>query len=131
MAWASVAGIGAFAVGWGILRAAALIPVIAGITWAIATVIGLGAIAVTDHNVFGGALEAVERRRVRALTTPSEPSSGDRTRGRSFWRRVVLPLLARLTRPVARIAPNSIADGVRDKLAQAGEPLGMDPAGEM
>jgi tight adherence protein C len=74
-------------------------------------------------------LAAAESRRVRALTTPSGHATTDRTQGRSFWRRVVLPLLARLTRPVARIAPNSLADGVRDKLAQAGEPLGMDPAG--
>ena len=73
-------------------------------------------------------LAAAERRRVHALTTVSEPAASDRMRGRSFWRRVVLPLLARITRPVARIAPNSIAEGVRDKLAQAGEPLGMDPA---
>ncbi|MGH2471841.1 MAG: VWA domain-containing protein [Candidatus Limnocylindria bacterium] len=72
-------------------------------------------------------LEALERRRVGILTTAVEPA--DRTRGRSFWRRVVLPLLARLTRPVARIAPNSMADNVRRQLAQAGDPLGMDPAG--
>jgi len=55
-------------------------------------------------------------------------AAGDRAQGRSFWRRVMLPLLARLTGPVARIAPNSLADGARQKLAQAGEPLGMDPA---
>ena len=30
---------------------------------------GLGAIAVTDHNVFGGALEAVERARGRDLSS--------------------------------------------------------------
>jgi tight adherence protein C len=72
-------------------------------------------------------LEALERRRIGALTTAADPP--DRTRGRSLWRRVILPLLARLTRPFARIAPASMADNARQKLAQAGDPLGMDPAG--
>ena len=46
---------------------------------------GLGAIAVTDHNVFGGALEAVERARGRKLIVipgeevkTDEPGRGDR-----------------------------------------------------
>jgi tight adherence protein C len=72
-------------------------------------------------------LEALERRRIGALTI--EAGAADRTRGRSIWRRVVLPMLERLTRPFARIAPSSMADGARQKLAQAGDPLGMDPAG--
>jgi tight adherence protein C len=72
-------------------------------------------------------LEALERRRIGVLTTVAGPA--DRTRGRSLWRRGILPLLARLTRPFARIAPASMADNARRKLAQAGDPLGMDPAG--
>ena len=40
--------------------------------------IGLGAIAVTDHNVFGGALEAVERARNRRITViPGEEIKTD------------------------------------------------------
>ena len=39
---------------------------------------GLGAIAVTDHNVFGGALEAVERARSRRITViPGEEIKTD------------------------------------------------------
>ncbi|HEV8563304.1 MAG TPA: hypothetical protein VGR41_00140 [Actinomycetota bacterium] len=38
--------VGAFAVGWGILRLAALVPILAGVLWAVATVLGLGAIAI-------------------------------------------------------------------------------------
>jgi predicted metal-dependent phosphoesterase TrpH len=39
---------------------------------------GLGAIAVTDHNVFGGALEAIERARGRKLTViPGEEVKTD------------------------------------------------------
>jgi tight adherence protein C len=72
-------------------------------------------------------LDALERRRIGTLTMEAGPA--DRTQGRSMWRRVVLPLLARLTRPFARIAPTSMADNARRKLAQAGDPLGMDPAG--
>jgi tight adherence protein C len=72
-------------------------------------------------------LDALERRRIGTLTTAVDPP--DRTRGRSFWRRVALPFLARLTRPFARIAPASMAENTRRKLAQAGDPLGMDPAG--
>jgi tight adherence protein C len=72
-------------------------------------------------------LEALERRRIGVLTTVA--GRADRTRGRSLWRRGILPLLARLTRPFARIAPASMADNARRKLAQAGDPLGMDPAG--
>ena len=72
-------------------------------------------------------LEALERRRIGALTMDAAPA--DRTQGRSLWRRVILPMLARLTRPFARIAPASMADNARKKLAQAGDPLGMDPAG--
>jgi tight adherence protein C len=72
-------------------------------------------------------LEALERRRIGMLTTAAV--AADRTRGRSLWRRVILPLLARLTRPFARIAPASMADNARRKLSQAGDPLGMDPAG--
>jgi tight adherence protein C len=72
-------------------------------------------------------LEALERRRIGTLMMDSGPA--DRTRGRSIWRRVVLPLISRLTRPFARIAPTSMADNARRSLAQAGDPLGMDPAG--
>lgn len=72
-------------------------------------------------------LEALERRRISALTSALEPA--DRTQRRSLWRRVILPLLARLTRPFARLAPASMADNTRRKLAQAGDPLGIDPAG--
>ena len=43
-----------------------------------AEAIGLGAIAVTDHNVFGGALEAVELARTRALVViPGEEVKTD------------------------------------------------------
>lgn len=38
--------VGAFAVGWVILRLVALIPVLASIAWAVATALGLGAIAI-------------------------------------------------------------------------------------
>jgi tight adherence protein C len=72
-------------------------------------------------------LDALERRRIGALTL--EVGAAGRTQGRSIWRRVVLPMLERLTRPFARIAPASMADSARQKLAQAGDPLGMDPAG--
>jgi tight adherence protein C len=72
-------------------------------------------------------LDALERRRIGALSM--EVGAADRTQGRSIWRRVVLPMLERLTRPFARIAPASMADSARQKLAQAGDPLGMDPAG--
>jgi tight adherence protein C len=72
-------------------------------------------------------LDALERRRIGALTM--EVGAADRTQGRSIWRRAVLPMLERLTRPFARIAPASMADSARQKLAQAGDPLGMDPAG--
>jgi tight adherence protein C len=71
-------------------------------------------------------LDALERRRIGALTMEA---GADRTRGRSIWRRVILPMLERVTRPFARIAPASMADSARQKLAQAGDPLGMDPAG--
>jgi tight adherence protein C len=74
-------------------------------------------------------LEALQRRRIGALVGAGVSAVADRTRGRSFWRRVVLPLLARLTRPVARIVPDSMSERSRQKLAQAGDPLGMDPAG--
>jgi hypothetical protein len=43
--------------------------------------IGLGAIAVTDHNVFGGALEAVGLARSRALTVI--PGEEVKTKGRA------------------------------------------------
>jgi len=72
-------------------------------------------------------LESLERRRIGTLTMDAGPV--DRTQGRSIWLRVVLPLISRLTRPFARIAPASMADNARQKLAQAGDPLGMDPAG--
>ena len=72
-------------------------------------------------------LEALERRRIGVLTMDAGPV--DRTQGRSIWLRVVLPVISRLTRPFARIAPASMADNARQKLAQAGDPLGMDPAG--
>ena len=72
-------------------------------------------------------LDALERRRIGVLTM--EAGTPDRTRGRSLWRRVILPILERLTRPFARIAPASMADNARRKLAAAGDPLGMDPAG--
>jgi tight adherence protein C len=72
-------------------------------------------------------LDALERRRIGVLTM--EVGAAGRTQGRSIWLRVVLPMLERLTRPFARIAPASMADGARQKLAQAGDPLGMDPAG--
>ena len=71
-------------------------------------------------------LDALERRRISALTMEAVV---DRTQGRSIWRRAILPLFERLTRPIARIAPASMADNARRKLAQAGDPLGMDPAG--
>ncbi len=72
-------------------------------------------------------LEALERRRIGTLTMDAGPV--DRTQGRSIWLRVVIPLISRLTRPFARIASASMADNARQKLAQAGDPLGMDPAG--
>lgn len=72
-------------------------------------------------------LEALGRRRIGALTSAAGPA--DRTPRRSLWRRVILPLLAKLTRPFARLAPASMAENTRRKLAQAGDPLGMDPAG--
>lgn len=37
--------LGAFAAGWGILRVVALVPFLAGLVWVVATVLGLGAIA--------------------------------------------------------------------------------------
>ena len=43
---------------------------------------GLGAIAVTDHNVFGGALEAVERARGRELDRHPRRGGQDRRPGR-------------------------------------------------
>jgi hypothetical protein len=56
--------VGAFAVGWGILRLAALVPVLAGIVWAVATVLGLGAIAIAARA--GGRKDVV-------LSTPAGP----------------------------------------------------------
>ena len=72
-------------------------------------------------------LEALERRRVRELTSPAGPA--DRIGGRSLRRRVIIPLLAGLLRPFARLASASMAENVRRNLAQAGDPLGIDPTG--
>jgi hypothetical protein len=57
--------VGAFAVGWGILRLAALVPVLAGIVWAVATVLGLGAIAI--------AARAAGRKDDTVLAAPAAP----------------------------------------------------------
>jgi hypothetical protein len=47
-----------------------------------AEAIGLGGIAVTDHNVFGGALEAIERARTRDPSSFPERRSRRTTRAR-------------------------------------------------
>ena len=45
----------AFLAGWGILRVLALIPIINGLSWLAATVVGLGAIVVAVHRARRGA----------------------------------------------------------------------------
>ena len=48
----------AFLAGWAILRAIAIVPVLGGLTWFAAVVVGLGAIAVATHRARGRAVGA-------------------------------------------------------------------------
>src|ERR687894_1825055 len=61
----------AFLVGWGILRLVALVPFLGGLTWLVATVVGLGAIAVAIGRARRGV--TVERERERGEPAPSTP----------------------------------------------------------
>ena len=74
-------------------------------------------------------LDVAQKRRVGDLLAAEGPVLPERTRGRSFFVRAVLPFLRYLTRPIARIAPDSMSESTRRKLAQAGDPFDFDPAG--
>jgi tight adherence protein C len=73
-------------------------------------------------------LNAVQRRRVGDLLA-GDAAAPDRVQGRSVWTRAVLPLLRYFTRPLGRIASESMSERTRRKLAQAGDPFDFDPAG--
>ena len=64
----------AFLVGWGILRLVALVPFLGGLAWLVATVVGLGAIAVAIGRARRGA--AARREPAEAVPpTPPPPTS--------------------------------------------------------
>ncbi|HEY7400866.1 MAG TPA: polymer-forming cytoskeletal protein [Actinomycetota bacterium] len=58
--------VGAFAIGWGILRVVALVPILAGLLWVVATAVGLGAIAI--------AARAAGRKDATASMRPAPPT---------------------------------------------------------
>jgi len=73
-------------------------------------------------------MEALERRRVRELVAAGGSVRVGRTQGRSFFERVVLPLLARMGRRFGRMTPGSLSERTQQRLSEAGDPFGLGPA---
>ena len=73
-------------------------------------------------------MEALERRRIGELAATGGSVRVGRTHGRSFFERVVLPLLARLGRRFGRMTPGSLSGRTQQRLSEAGEPFGLGPA---
>ena len=73
-------------------------------------------------------MEALERRRIRELAAAGGSARVGRTQGRSFFERVVLPLLARIGRRFGRMTPGSLSERTQQRLSEAGEPFGLGPA---
>lgn len=65
----------AFLVGWGILRLVALVPVLGGLAWLAAVVVGLGAIAVAGHRARGVEAREPVRPAPEPEPAPNRPTS--------------------------------------------------------
>ena len=73
-------------------------------------------------------LSELERRRVGELMEAAGSGGPERTRGRSFLQRAVLPLLASVGGRFGQMTTGSIADRTRRRIVQAGEPFDLQTA---
>jgi tight adherence protein C len=72
-------------------------------------------------------MEHLERRRVGELAAAAGSLPVGRTQGRSFFERVVLPILARIGRRFGRITSGSLAERTQQRLSEAGDPFALGP----
>jgi hypothetical protein len=63
----------AFLAGWGILRVIALVPILGGLSWVAAVIVGLGAIVVAGYRARAGTVVAAEPSRPTAGPPPAGP----------------------------------------------------------